>query len=465
MTLRRKFILALVSMVIFMAILSGSISLLSVNILMNRSVSYIQQGITNQWNRYLVSYYEDHRDWEGLQSYIMETMENPHQRGWGLPRENIRIMVLDKDHKIVASSIRIEIGKDISQIRNGEALKARTSPIKVNSDIVGYQLIEDNFSSRTDFVSRTLYSSIIKSMVVGLIITFLAALLLGVLLTRRLTEPLKNLIQAVTSVGQGDLSTKIKPDGSSDIIALAEAFNQMTDKLAHNEEVRSKMVADIAHELRTPLTVISGKLESIQEGVSLATPENILPIQDEVIRMTRLVRDLQHLSLAEAGKLPLVLKEVDIEKLTRRILEHFSIALEEKEITVRFTGEAVLVEGDPDRLTQVFVNLIDNAIRHTPVGGSCRIDFKTGSLNESSAQEGLFITIQDSGEGISEEDLPRIFDRFYRVDGARDRSSGETGLGLSIAKEFIQAHGGSLTVSSKIGEGTKFTVWMAIKRS
>jgi two-component system sensor histidine kinase BaeS len=126
-------------------------------------------------------------------------------------------------------------------------------------------------------------------------------------------------------VGEGNLSTRIEPEGSTDIASLTEAFNQMTAQLARNEEVRSKMVADIAHELRTPLTVISGKLESIQEGVVRATPETILPIQDEVIRMTRLVRDLQHLTLAEAGKLPLILKEVDLENSLGKSLNTLSL--------------------------------------------------------------------------------------------------------------------------------------------
>lgn len=464
MTLRRKFILALVSMVIFMAIISGSISLLSVNLLLDRSVTYFKQEFTNQWNRILVSYYEEQGNWEGIQFHVMHIMEDPRQREWGLSRENIRVLVLDKDYTVVASLARPDIGKNISHLRNGEEIKAKSSPIQVNDETVGYLWIEDNLTSRTNFLSRTLSSSIVKAMMMGLLVTFLAALLLGVFMTRRMTEPLKRLTQAVTSVGQGNLSTRIEPEGSTDIISLTEAFNQMTVQLARNEEVRSKMVADIAHELRTPLTVISGKLESIQEGVLAPTPETILPIQDEVIRMTRLVRDLQHLSLAEAGKLPLVIKEVDLEKLIRRILEHFVIAFDEKGITPEVTGQPVPIEGDADRLMQVFVNLIDNAIRHSRSEGDFHIHFQTGSWDEESTENGVFVLIQDSGEGIPEDDLPRIFDRFYRVESARDRTSGGTGLGLAIAKEFIQAHGGQISVTSKMGEGTRFTVWIPVKR-
>lgn len=464
MTLRRRFIVALVSMVAFMAIVSGSISLISVNLLLERSVSYVQQNFINQWKRVLVSHYEEQGSWQGVQYQVLNIVADPRQRDGGLFRDNMRVLVFDKNYTMVAG-FGSDIGGNVYRFRDEEKIKSELSPILVNKEIVGYLWLEDNFAIRTTFISRTLSGSIIGAMIIGLIITSLVALLLGVGLTRRLTDPLKRLTQAATNVGRGDLSTRIEPEGSADIKSLTEAFNQMTVQLAQTEEVRSKMVADIAHELRTPLTVISGKLESIQEGVVEAKPETILPIQDEVIRMTRLVRDLQHLTLAEAGKLPLVMKEVNLEELIQQILEHFVIALEEKGITAKVSGQAVLVEGDSDRLTQVFVNLIDNAIRHSRVGGSCNIEFRSGSWNEESSENGVFVIIQDSGEGIPEEDIPRIFDRFYRVDQARDRTSGGTGLGLAIAKEFIQAHRGHLTVASERGEGTRFTVWVPVNKN
>lgn len=464
MTLRRKFVIALVSMVAFMAIISGIISLLSVNLLLDRSVSYIQQTSINQWNRVLVSYYEEQGSWEGVQYQVSHTMTDPRQRDGILFKDNVRVLVLDKDYTAVAS-FGPDINENISRFHDRGKVKAELSPILVNKEIVGYLWLEDSFAIRTTFISRTLSGSIIGAMIIGLIITSLVALLLGVMLTRRLTDPLKRLTQAVTSVGQGNLSTRIEPEGSTDIKSLTEAFNHMTVQLAHTEEVRSKMVADIAHELRTPLTVISGKLESIQEGVVEASPETILPIQDEVIRMTRLVRDLQHLTLAEAGKLPLVITEVNLEELIKQILEHFVIAFEEKEITAEVTGQSVPVQGDSDRLMQVFVNLIDNGIRHSRVGGTFHIHFAIGSWDEKSGENGVYVIIEDSGEGIPKEDLPRVFDRFYRVDHARDRSSGGTGLGLAIAKEFIQTHSGHLTVTSVVGEGTRFTVWIPINPS
>lgn len=464
MTLRRKFILALAGMVVFMAVIAGSIALVSFNMLLDRSVSYIQQGLENQWESTLIAYYEKKDSWEGVQSQVQTVMHDPAQNAGGPPRDNIRIWVFDTEY-IAEAGAEPDIGKNITDIPNGEVMKGNLVPLESNNQIVGYFLLEDNLSTRSDFLSRTLVNSIIMAMLISLFVTFLVALLLGIFLTRRMTEPLNQLTQAVTRVGQGQLSTRIETEGrgGADIKALTEAFNEMTDRLTQYEETRSNMVADIAHELRTPLTVISGKLESIQEGVTPASPETIVPIQDEVIRMTRLVRDLQQLTLAEAGKLPLHIQDVDISSMIQRILDHFVIAIEEKELIVAVTGEALPVEGDPDRLTQVFVNLIDNAIRHSRTGGQMHIDFRIDFRDKGGIEEkGLLIAITDSGEGIPEADLSKVFDRFYRVDPSRDRVSGGTGLGLAIAREFIRAHGGDLTVTSSFSEGSCFMVWLRV---
>lgn len=262
------------------------------------------------------------------------------------------------------------------------------------------------------------------------------------------------------------------------------------------------MVADIAHELRTPLAVILGKLESIQEGVLPSTPETILPIQDETLRLIRLVRDLQQLSLAEAGKLPMAFKSVDLRQLVERITEQFAIEFETRELTVEISGHVPEIIGDPDRLTQVLVNLIGNALLHTPPGGSLRLlleeverPAEEGTLiaesrhrlldvfrrtdqdklsrprvshGENGADDFRYsgwvqVTVEDSGEGIPEEELEYIFNRFYRVDKARERESGGTGLGLAIAKEFIQAHGGFIQVESKSGVGSRFKISLPAK--
>ncbi len=240
---------------------------------------------------------------------------------------------------------------------------------------------------------------------------------------------------------------------------LGEAFNEMAGQLAKNEEVRQALVADVAHELRTPLTILQGELESIQEGVTQPNEEVILKLTDEVYRLKRLVNDLQQLSLAEAGKLPLHKQPVQIKELIQRISENFHWLADEKQITLRYDGipEDVWIELDRDRITQVVVNLVGNALRHTPQHGLVAI---TGYEEDDC----FIFRVSDNGPGIPKDVLPFIFERFYKRDPSRSRSESGTGLGLSIAKGYVEAHGGSITVASEINKGTTFTVILPINR-
>jgi two-component system sensor histidine kinase BaeS len=254
---------------------------------------------------------------------------------------------------------------------------------------------------------------------------------------------------------------------------LGQAFNQMTEQLERNEEVRRNMVADIAHELRTPLAIISGKLESIQEGVLPLAAETLLPIQDETIRLSRLVQDLQQLSLAEAGKLPLHRQTLDMYLLLERIFEQFAFEFEERGIEGKLLGESQVLQADSDRLTQVFVNLIGNALLHTSSGGKITVKVEPWEANvstiagekKSGGAKWIQVTVNDTGEGIPADELDRVFDRFYRVDQSRDRETGGTGLGLAIAKEFVQAHGGKIQAESEIGRGTCFRVLLPVDQN
>jgi two-component system sensor histidine kinase BaeS len=240
---------------------------------------------------------------------------------------------------------------------------------------------------------------------------------------------------------------------------IAEALNQMAASLARSEEARKHLVADVAHELRTPLTILQGKLELIQQSGQAVTPETLLPMQDEVLRLSKLVNDLLQLSLAEAGKLPLEKKKTNLHHLLNRLTDIFRMEADEKGVRFHFLSSAedeVLV-ADSNRITQVFLNLIGNAIRYTPSGGQVSIHLteKTGD-----DRNGLLVSIRDTGRGISEEHLPYLFDRFYRAEDDRARHTGGMGLGLAITKQFVEAHGGYIEVKSRVGNGTTFTVYL-----
>ncbi|OLN32106.1 sensor histidine kinase [Desulfosporosinus metallidurans] len=501
MTLRRKFILALIGMVFFMAIVFTSIALTSTQALLSHAESYVQQAFGERLSQLVSVYYENHGGWGGVQDYISKVLE-PDQKLGRPPHDSQRFLVFDQEDKVVADPSNKDLGKQLTQFPSDNKISKQWQGIKVKGQIVGHYWQEQRPSVMDGRLAKTIGTSIIQAMLIGLILTSLVALVLGLLLTSHFTEPLNRLMEAVRKVGKGDLSSRVEVEGKGDIALLAQDFNRMTEQLTRNEEVRRNMVADIAHELRTPLAVILGKLESIQEGVLPSTPETILPIQDETLRLIRLVRDLQQLSLAEAGKLPMNLKPVNLRQIVEKITEQFAIEFEERGLHIEVIGDVPEVIGDPDRLTQVFVNLIGNALLHTPAGGSLSVllaeaerpledalidDETRRRLRDVFRRKGekaeeanrnrrddngpsevrsdgwVQVTVVDSGEGIPEEELDHIFDRFYRVDKARERESGGTGLGLAIAKEFIQAHGGSIQVKSKPGVGSCFWISLPIK--
>ena len=237
---------------------------------------------------------------------------------------------------------------------------------------------------------------------------------------------------------------------------MARSFNRMTEELERADHQRRNLTADVAHELRTPLHILQGNLEGLQDGVYQPTPEHIQAMLDETSMLSRLVDDLQTLSLAEAGQLPMQMEPVDLAELLADIGTSFTGPFETAgiDLQVQTVGlhEDLQIAGDVERLDQVLSNLMGNALRHTPAGGSV-------ILKAAATPGEVRITVRDTGEGIPPEDLPYVFDRFWRGDKSRHRQRGTgSGLGLAIAKQFVQAHGGKISVESQLSQGTTFTI-------
>jgi two-component system, OmpR family, sensor histidine kinase BaeS len=294
------------------------------------------------------------------------------------------------------------------------------------------------------------------SWILALLVTFslpLAVIAMFRLTFRRLLVPLSDLIQAADTVASGDLSVQVDEAGSSGLGRLARAFNHMTAELEIADRRRRNLTADVAHELRTPLHIIQGNLEGVLDGVYEPTPAHIEATLAETRLLGRLIEDLRVLSLAEAGELPLASETVDVADLLTDVRTSFSGQAEAAGIDLRveLLAEPLAVLGDAGRLDQVFSNLVANALRYTPGGG----DIVLAARALPGAVE---ITVRDTGRGIPEEDLPYVFDRFWRGDAARGRGTGGSGLGLAIARQLVRAHKGTIDVKSTVGEGTCFTV-------
>lgn len=274
----------------------------------------------------------------------------------------------------------------------------------------------------------------------------------------RITRSLTHLRDAARRADLRGLSLRVPVEGTDEIADVAAAFNHMGERLEAEERSRRQLLADTAHELRHPLAVLQGRLELMQDGLVPLNQEALLPLQDEVIRLTRLVGDLRDLSLAEVGGLSLQLKSVDAGALLETLLGNLEAVAAAREIRLRAEVAPDLppVQADPDRIRQVFVNLLSNALQYTAPGGevTLRAWHRGGQVH---------LRFCDTGPGIAPTDLPHIFDRFYRADKSRTRATGGSGLGLAIVRSLVELHHGTVTVDSQLGAGTCFTVVLPVQ--
>ncbi len=287
------------------------------------------------------------------------------------------------------------------------------------------------------------------------LLAVLLALLLSIFLADRISKPLSELTDATGSMADGNYAGRLDISGGAEIEELADAFNTLSENLEQNEELRKNMVADIAHELRNPLATIHAQLEAIEDGVIEADKSAIDSLMEDTVLLTRLVEDLQQLSIVEAGRLELNLVRVDPGEMVRGVASRFEQDFVKKGISLELdvAGELPLVKADQLRLAQVLGNLVKNSLLHTPEGGEI-------TVRAASSEGEVVFSVADTGSGINEEELPMIFERFYRTDRSRTRATGGAGLGLCIARSLVEAQGGHIRAESERGKGTtiSFTV-------
>jgi signal transduction histidine kinase len=268
---------------------------------------------------------------------------------------------------------------------------------------------------------------------------------------RRTALPIGDVMDAADRLARGDYSARVKTCGPREARNLGLSFNEMAQRLQANEEQRRMLLADIAHELRTPLSVVRGNVEGMLDGVYPLDAQHLEPLLEETAIMARLLDDLRTLSLAETGMLRLYPESIDIGELIYDVTTTFRPTCAEAGITIEgAVSEMPELEIDPVRIRQVLENLLTNAMRYTPPGGTIRMQARVEG-------EQLVLTVSDTGAGIAPDDLPYIFDRF-----AKSADSGGSGLGLAIAKRLVEAHGGVIEAVSTVGEGTTMTIWLDV---
>ncbi len=278
-------------------------------------------------------------------------------------------------------------------------------------------------------------------------IALAAALYLAVTLSR----PLRRIRAGAEAMGAGDLDTRVPESGDDEIRAVAEALNGLAETLQQEEGLRKESVADLAHELRTPVMGLLARVEAAQDGVLADETANLAAMHDEALRLTGLLDDLSALAEAERPGLLLSAQEVDLAAIAVMQVAVFADSFAEKGIALSSDADMAIVYGEPKRLEQIVVNLLSNALRYTDAGGRVSIAVRT-------AGDDAVLEVADTGIGISAEDVPHVFTRFWRGEKSRSRATGGAGIGLSIVKELVRAHGGHVSVESVPGGGSVFRV-------
>lgn len=433
------------------------------------SVDRLSRLIMDQQRSSLVTsletYYSTNKSWDGITedwqmlrqrtvpTQLLPTVSPGYASDPVINRDRRRFFGLADQHGkvLISISANYPAGSILSpdQLKNG-------TPVMSNGQQVG-TLLAINFQPNLNPAENLFLQRTTEALIYAVLGAMLIALLIGIVLARTLTHPLQALTQAAQNIAAGELEQKVQVRSKDEIGQLAAAFNQMSEEVARSNQLRRQMTADIAHDLRTPLTVIAGYVESMRDGVLQPTKQRLTLIYTEIERLQNLVGDLKLLSMADAGELPLHPQPIAPKPLLERAVAPFQHRADIQKIKLSILADSRLpeIQVDEDRMMQVFGNLISNAMRYTPEGGAILLSAKQNDGR-------VVLTVADNGSGISSEDLPYIFDRFYRGDKSRASDAGESGLGLAIVKALVEAQNGSISARSAPGEGTTIDIAIPI---
>lgn len=435
--------------VAFLGVSLGAIALVAVLSWYSATTEFtrfVGQQAQDDFVVFVTDYFNTNTSLTGIDKAIRAQVEVPPDPGTDRPRI-IPFALATPDGVIINPSEGYELGEKVSAdlIANGTKIVQNGQVIAV---VIPRPAPPPRNRAQDQFVQRTLNTLLISATGAALV-----AIILGVVLARSITRPVQDLTSAAQRMAKGDLGQTVRVQSRDEVGDLATAFNQMSTDLKRSDQVRRQMTADIAHELRNPLTVIGGYLDAMRNGDLQPTPKRLDAVYEEIQQLERIVEDLRTLSLADAGVLVLNRQEVSPRDLLQRVANRFApqAALKKIVLQVEATNTLPTLNIDDARITQVLDNLVSNALDHTAEGGNIRLSAETrGDM--------VRLEVQDNGVGIAPNDLPHVFERFYRGDQARPTEEGSSGLGLAIAKALVEAHNGKIWVESQLNQGTTFLI-------
>jgi two-component system, OmpR family, sensor histidine kinase BaeS len=411
-------------------------------------VQIIQSSLSRQYTDFT-----DHWNYEYIHAIGMNSLY-----------EGYIIKVYDKNNNIIwdaqAHDMNLcnQIMNDIStqmsikypQI-NGK-FTSTTYQLKHNKDVIGSVSISyfgPFFMNENEF---KFLSSLNKILLFVGFISLFVSFLVGRAMARRISQPILKTVEATKEISNGQYKVRLEEESDTkELDMLVDSINHLAESLETLEKLRKQLTEDVAHELRTPITILQSYIEAMTEGIWEASPERLQSCYEEVLRIGKLVGDLEKLSKIESDSLKLNKQTIDLYEIIEKTVSSFAGDIENRKLEVQIHGDHILLLADQDRIRQVIVNLFTNAMKYSKDG--CKISF---DLFEQENMVGFHI--QDSGIGIPPEELPYIFERFYRADKSRNRLTGGTGIGLTIVKAIVEAHGGKVTAESTLNEGSRFTV-------
>lgn len=440
--------------IILVAVLSAASSgFIAYMISRSQFTQYVDRFSLNLVLRYshmAESYYTSYGSLAGFQEWMTSSRPGHgqgHMMGNSGGMAERRILITNPEGIVIADS---------EGSSNGTRLTPGTStyssyPVNVSGKTIATVHVFSPLKRGMASLENRYLSEIRSRIADGITIIAVIALLVGLLLARRITKPINRLSSAIHEVARGNLGIRVDYRGDREFMQLASDFNRMAEELNAHEQSRNSLFANIAHELRTPLSIMRGNLEAIQSGNLEMSDEVKSGLVDEIIRLTRLVKDLETIGLAEAGALKLNLESITPGDIAEGILP-LRLSMEEAGIDFNFAVDPTLktFQADRYRLIQVLINLLSNAIRYSPETGA-KIELSLHHLPHE-----VEFRLRDNGPGIAAEDIPLLFERFYRTDESRNRDSGGTGLGLAIACSYVEAHGGRIWAESQPGQGASF---------
>jgi signal transduction histidine kinase len=413
-----------------------------------RQETVAQSGLLDE----LTAFYRTNQRWQGV-GEVFAGYSTGHGLGAGSGRGRPSVLLADVNGQILYDERNARAGETLSSQEKGSAL-----PIQVEKKTVGYLAVGPAGVNGTDTAAVQLLEQLRSTLLISTLVAISLSVILGVALGRWLAAPLARMADGARNYSQHNWAHRIPERGSTEISEVAHALNEMAASLEQAEKLRRSLTADIAHELRTPITVLQGNLRAILDGVYPLESAEIASLYDQTRLLSRLVDDLRELALADSGKPLLRLDRINLKPILQAVADDFIAAMDAKNVSLEsdFCADDVWAVADPDRLRQVIFNLLSNALQHTPEQGHIVFHLKcAGHL--------AMVSVVDTGKGISEKELARVFDRFYRVDSSGDSQHSGTGLGLAVTKAWVEAMDGQIGVESVPEKGSRF--WFTLPLS